>query len=99
MPRKRVKQPKRRPLQMRADQLLLWRSNKNTLNPIWSQPFTAQWLGVSSRTYRRWETGDWPLPQWAIHRIYEFELMSRKICTLQDIPYYHPQWITPLPPN
>lgn len=66
------------------DALRLWRVTKNLTNPVWSQEYTAAWLGVSLRSYARWEQGKYPAPLYVTLRITEHETMSQRIAALED---------------
>jgi hypothetical protein len=77
-PRKRAFDP-----EITADALRIWRTTKNITDPIWTQEYTAFWLGVSVRMYRRWETGNWPVPLYVSLRIIEREELLQDIALLK----------------
>lgn len=67
------------------DALRLWRVSKNLETPIWSQEYTAKWLGVSLRMYRRWEAGNYRVPLYISNRINEAEALLKEISDLKRI--------------
>ena len=51
-----------------------WRLARAYGDPRWTQEFAAQFFGVSVRTFRRYEHGDSPVPQWLVRRIVRLRL-------------------------
>lgn len=67
-----------------ADDLRLWRTRKNLTDPRWSQEFTARWLGVSPRQYKRFESGESRVPLYVIQHIAHVEQQALQIAALRD---------------
>jgi hypothetical protein len=75
----RTQQPDTKP-KLTAEALKIWRVAKAVSDPPnWTQEYVADWLGVYSRTYRRWENGEQKIPLWVAKRILEYETMRRAL--------------------
>lgn len=58
--------------------LRYWRLARCYGDPRWTQKHAAGFFGISHRQYKRYESGDSPVPQWLVRRLVRLRLTPQQ---------------------
>jgi DNA-binding XRE family transcriptional regulator len=70
-----------------GEELVEWRqaqageynARNGEVRPGWTQKQAAEWIGVSWRTWQRWEAGATLMPEWAVRRICDYSMSLNQV--------------------